>query len=301
MIERIEWEDVSRAVNRIGNSWASSSVRAVYGVPRGGLAPALLVAERLGVKVVETDQLGKVPRGMLLVVDDLVDSGGTLSQYLGGPTDALFRKPHAPSHLAPGAESRDGWLEFPWERDQRETPAEDAVRRVLQAIGENPEREGLLETPKRVVKSWRELFGGYAIDPVSVLKEFEQQYNEIVLMKNIELYSTCEHHMLPFIGRAHVAYIPKEGKVVGASKLARLVEVFARRLQIQERICDQVTEILMIHLEAQGAACIIEAKHLCICARGVGKQNSEMVTSSVQGVFRDNPMARAELMGLIRG
>lgn len=174
------------------------------------------------------------------------------------------------------------------------------IEEMLAYIGDDPTREGLLETPERVLRSWKELFSGYSEDPLDVIKTFESGgYDQIVVLRDIELYSMCEHHMLPFVGKAHVAYIPG-GRVIGISKLARLVDIFAKRLQIQERLGDQVTTILMDELKAQGAACIIEADHFCIRMRGVRKQHSTMVTSSMKGCFLTKPEARAELMSLIR-
>lgn len=173
------------------------------------------------------------------------------------------------------------------------------VYQMLLAIGEDPKREGLVDTPKRVVKMWAEIYAGYKQDPKDLLTTFASDgYNQIVLLKDIELYSMCEHHMLPFFGKAHVAYIPGD-KVIGISKLARLVDIYAKRLQIQERIGDQVTAALMEHLQPKGAACIIEATHMCMRMRGVAKQNSVMVTSSMAGVFMEKPEARQELMDLI--
>lgn len=177
---------------------------------------------------------------------------------------------------------------------------EDHLKDIIQYIGENPSREGLLETPRRITKSYQELFSGYKINPMSVFKVFEEkEYNQIVLLSHIEFYSMCEHHMLPFTGKAHIAYIPN-GKVIGISKLARLLEIYSRRMQIQERIGEQVTSDLMKYLHPKGAACIIEAQHLCMRMRGVGKQNSIMVTSSLKGQFLKNIAAREELMQLIK-
>ena len=174
------------------------------------------------------------------------------------------------------------------------------IEELLKFIGEDPTREGLMETPNRVIKSYGEIFKGYKVNPKDLLTTFSSDgYNQIVLLKDIELYSMCEHHMLPFFGKAHVAYIPDK-KVIGISKLARLVDVFARRLQIQERIGDQVTTVLMEELGALGASCIIEATHMCMRMRGVAKQNSVMTTSSMKGVFFTDPVARQELMQLIK-
>ena len=176
---------------------------------------------------------------------------------------------------------------------------EQLVEKLINIIGDDSERPGVEDTPARVVKSWKTLYGGYEQDPEDVLTVFDSgTYDQIVLLKDIEMYSTCEHHMLPFYGKAHIAYLPSD-KVIGISKLARLLDIFARRLQIQERIGEQVTNAIMTHLKARGAACIIEAKHMCMCARGVNKQNSWMNTSSVKGTFLEDPSAKQELMSLI--
>jgi GTP cyclohydrolase I len=181
------------------------------------------------------------------------------------------------------------------------TPTEKLIRKIISRIGDDPKRDGLLETPGRVVRSWGELYAGYNQNPKDVLKTFDADgYNELVLLKNIEMYSMCEHHMIPFFGQAHIAYIPDK-RIIGISKLARLLEIYARRLQNQERITVQVTKALMKIVKPVGAACIIEAKHLCSCARGINKQNSILVTSSLRGSFRKDPKARPELMSLIRG
>lgn len=174
------------------------------------------------------------------------------------------------------------------------------IRKIILEIGENPDREGLLETPERVSKSYNELFAGYKMNPASVFKHFDSDgCDQMVILKNIEFFSTCEHHMLPFFGKAHIAYIPND-RVIGVSKLARLLDVYSRRLQIQERIGEQVTSALMEHLNPQGAACIIEAQHFCMKARGVAKQHSTMITSSLKGAFLHKPECRLELMGLIK-
>lgn len=181
-----------------------------------------------------------------------------------------------------------------------ENPEHKLIELVLTSIGEDATREGLLDTPKRVVKSWKELFGGYKMDYKKILSTTfsGEGYDEIVLLDNIELYSTCEHHMLPFFGKAHVAYIPGE-RVVGLSKLARLVECFSRRLQIQERLTTQIADALQEILQPKAVAVVIQAKHFCMVSRGVGKQNSTMTTSCVKGLFKDDEKARMELLKLI--
>jgi len=178
----------------------------------------------------------------------------------------------------------------------------DLIREVLTAIGEDPEREGLKQTPKRVVKSWGELYAGYHQKPSDILSTvFEDgACDEVVLLKEIAFSSMCEHHMLPFIGVAHIAYLPA-GKVVGLSKLARLTDCFAKRLQIQEKMTSQIADAIEEHLKPKGTAVIIEAHHQCMSCRGVGKQNTVMVTSAMRGVFRDNQAARSEVLSLIKG
>jgi len=177
---------------------------------------------------------------------------------------------------------------------------EKLIVKQLEWIGEDPDREGLIDTPKRILRMWSaEIFYGYEQNPADLFITFAADgYDQIILLKDIELYSMCEHHMLPFYGKAHVAYVPNK-KVIGISKLARLVDIYARRLQIQERIGDQVTDAIMNYLGALGAACIIEATHMCMRMRGVEKQNSVMVTSSMKGDFLTNPPLKAELIQLI--
>src|ERR1041385_4879627 len=176
------------------------------------------------------------------------------------------------------------------------------VRRMLQEIGEDPKREGLKDTPKRVVKSWSELFAGYKQDPEQILSTvFEDgACDEMVILKDIEFSSMCEHHMLPFRGKAHVAYVP-DRKVVGLSKLARLVDCFARRLQIQENMTTEIAGQIAHHLAPKGVAVIIEAHHQCMSCRGVNKQGTTMITSEMLGVFREDHKARSEFLTLIKG
>ena len=169
--------------------------------------------------------------------------------------------------------------------------AERAVREMLMALGEDPDREGLRDTPKRVVRMYRELFAGLTDDPSKDLaRTFNERYDEIVLLRDINFASLCEHHLLPFMGKAHVAYLPKD-RVVGLSKLARTVDAFARRPQVQERLTSQVADALMEHLDPNGVLVVIESEHLCMKVRGVSKPNGLMVTSAVRGEFKTNPAA----------
>ena len=178
---------------------------------------------------------------------------------------------------------------------------QDIIRQLLAGIGEDPSREGLLDTPKRVEKSLRFLTSGYAADVDAMLNNalFTVDYNEMVIVKDIDFYSLCEHHLLPFFGKCHVAYIPN-GKVVGLSKIPRLVDIFARRLQVQERLTNQIAETLPEKIKPLGVAVVTEATHLCMAMRGVEKQNSVAVTSAMLGAFRNDARTRAEFLNLIK-
>ena len=178
-------------------------------------------------------------------------------------------------------------------------PTEELVRQILLSIGEDPTREGLLETPQRVVRSYEKLFSGYHQNLENIVTVFDNEgYDEMVIARDIEFFSTCEHHMLPFFGKAHIGYLPKD-KIIGLSKLPRLIEVFARRLQNQERLTSQVAQGLMDILSPKGVGVVIEAKHLCMMARGVEKQNAMVTTSTLQGLFKKNSETRTEFLRLI--
>jgi GTP cyclohydrolase I len=178
---------------------------------------------------------------------------------------------------------------------------QDIIRQLLAELGENPSREGLVDTPRRVEKSLRFLTSGYTADVDTVLNNalFTVDYNEMVIVKDIDFYSLCEHHLLPFFGRCHIAYIPR-GKVIGLSKIPRLVEVFARRLQIQERMTSQIAETIRAKIEPLGVAVVIEATHLCMAMRGVEKQNAFAITSAMLGGFQNDARTRMEFLELIR-
>jgi GTP cyclohydrolase I len=176
---------------------------------------------------------------------------------------------------------------------------EAAVREILLAVGEDPDREGLRETPARVARLYDEVFAGLHLDPRDLLrKTFTQKYDEVVLVKDISFASTCEHHLLPFMGKAHIAYLPG-GKIVGLSKLARVVEVLARRPQVQERMTEELADLLMEQLGARGVGVILEATHTCMTVRGIRKPDSLCITSAMRGGFRDNPTTRNEFLALI--
>ena len=176
-----------------------------------------------------------------------------------------------------------------------------AVREILAAVGEDPDREGLLETPDRVARMYAEVFSGLHADPSQFLKKtFTQRHDEMVLVKDIEFASCCEHHLLPFIGKAHIAYLP-DGKVVGLSKLARVVEALARKPQVQERMTEDLAELIMRELKPRGVGVILEASHSCMTIRGVRKAGAMTITSALRGLFKSNPTTRGELMSLVFG
>lgn len=267
----------------------------VYGVPRGGIPAAFAV-------VAATRSLGLVgrvvdqPEQATVIVDDLVDSGKTRDRYQARfpdkPFFALFEKTN---HAE--------WFVFPWEvsADGNDVSKLDIPLRMLEAIGEDVSREGLTETPKRVIKAWEHWFCGYRQDPAAVLKMFEdgaEGADEMVLETDIPVYSFCEHHMAPIFGVAHVAYIPR-GKVVGLSKLVRVVDIFARRLQVQERLTNDVANALDAHLKPAGVGVILQCRHMCMESRGINRPGVVTTTSALRGALKDEASARAEFMSLV--
>lgn len=178
---------------------------------------------------------------------------------------------------------------------------ERAVREILEAIGEDPDRKDLLDTPRRVAEMYEEIFSGIGKKPEEELEVvLDQKHNEIILLKGIPIYTVCEHHLLPFVGRAHVAYIPKNGRVTGLSKLARVVDILSKRPQVQERLTTQIAEIIMSKLKPMGVMVIIEAEHMCMSMRGIRKPGAMTVTSAVRGIFKENQKTRAETLALIK-
>lgn len=287
----LTWGEVTERAHSVATSWYAQDVVGVWGVPRGGIVPAVLVGAALGVPVLDTLP-PPADATRILVVDDLVDSGATQRRYLadGYLFTALYHK-----------NTGGDWLVFPWERDTDDAngPA-DAVVRLLQHIGEDPTREGLVDTPKRVLKALTEMTGGYDDDPAVVLgTTFDVAYDELVAVTGIEFVSMCEHHMLPFVGTAAVGYLPSD-RVVGLSKLARIVDTYARRLQVQERMTNQIAEAIHTVLHPLGVAVVVRAEHSCMSCRGVRKR-SAMVTSAMHGRFRDNAELRNEFLMLARG
>lgn len=283
MIERkLTTQDVKKAIKDIAPEHGFGRV---FGIPKGGYYIAYLI---------ESMSLGRVvddPAVADSIVDDIIDSGETVEKW-------KKRFPHNHIYVPFSKIDPNIWYVFPWE-GHKEIKGREIVTRILEYIGEDPKREGLVETPDRVVRAWKELYGGYEQNPKEVLgKIFKTHCDEMVICKDIEYYSTCEHHLITFYGKAHIGYLPK-GHVVGLSKLARLVDVFAKRLQIQEEMTYQIAKAIMENIpNCGGVGVVVEGKHLCMCGRGVAKQNSIMKTSALLGAFQDHA-TRSEFFHLI--
>lgn len=260
-------------------------------IPRGGIPVAYALLRHLPGMRLTGD-----PADADVFIDDLIDSGATeeryRAQYPGRPFFALLTKEDI--------QFRDKWIVFPWETKDDNQPAEDNIVRLLQAVGENAGRGGLSETPKRVMKAWKFWTSGYDKKPEDVLKVFEdgaEGYDQMIVVKDIPVYSHCEHHMAAIFGTATVAYIP-DGKIVGLSKFSRLVDIFARRLQVQERLTNQIAEALQTNLEPKGVGVLIKARHMCMESRGVCQQGHHTRTVALRGVLKSDASARAEFMSL---
>jgi len=272
----------------------------LYGVPRGGIPAAYAVAVELYALYDISAVLVNDPAAAHFIIDDIIDSGATLERYRQYPVPFYALIDKSPTARNPLHREKYGWVVFPWEATT-ESSAEDIPRRLLQFIGEDPDREGLRETPARFLKAWQFYTKGYQERPEDVLKVFEdgaERVDEMVVVKDIPVYSHCEHHLAPFFGKAHVAYIPN-GKVVGLSKLSRLVNIYARRLQVQERLTQQVAHALDTMLRPVGVAVVVECRHMCMEARGVQAHGAATVTSSLLGAFKNDPSARAEFMNIV--
>jgi GTP cyclohydrolase I len=262
----------------------------VYGVPRGGLV-LLGIAHSRNPAIVPVDD----PNEADYILDDIVDSGATKKRYghLGIPFVAMVDKV-ADYYVA------NSWVEFPWEDVDTLRDNCSIVERLLELIGEDPTREGLRDTPKRFLKAMLEMTSGTKHDPAQYLGTTfgSEGYDEIVVVKNIEFSSLCEHHMLPFAGHVHFAYLPDE-RIVGLSKIPRLVEVLSRRLQVQERLTKSIADVFQKALQPRGIAVVVQGKHSCMSHRGVGCREGSMGTSVMRGVFKENAAARAEALMLM--
>jgi len=290
-MRHITWIEIDKEAKRIADFWAGR-VKSVYGVPQGGAPLAVMVAKYLDLPLCEEPKIGSD----CLIVDDLIDSGKTMTKFEQHfKTDAAYRKSHSPIRFAPYAQVIDDWLSFPWEKNNG-APT-DGIVRLIEYIGEDPTRDGLIDTPERVLKAYKEMTEGYKIDISQILSvSFDVEFDELVVLKDIPFVSLCEHHMLPFTGSATVGYIPTQ-KIVGLSKLARLVDAYAKRLQVQERLTKQIADAMLAHIEPLGCGVVIKANHSCMSCRGIRKQG-EMITSSLHGVFRTDARARSEFLAL---
>jgi GTP cyclohydrolase I len=272
----------------------------VYAIPRGGIPAAFAMSKYADFTLVDD------PADADYIVDDLIDSGATMQRILAQATPQppgrrVFKeRRQTPVVLLDKREPawKGAWVVFPWEGDSVGS-GEDIVLRLLQFIGEDPARGGLAETPARVIKAWEFWCSGYGRDPAELFKTFEdgaEKVDEMVLVRDIPFYTHCEHHLAPFFGTATVGYIPR-GRVVGLSKINRLVDLFARRLQVQERLTTQIADTIMAGLEPKGVGVIIQARHLCMESRGVCQQGHSTITSAVRGVM-ENGTPRQEFLTL---
>lgn len=253
----------------------------LFGVPRGGIIPAYSVASHSKLLTVTEDH-----NEADIIIDDIIDSGATRkhwnSIYPNKPFFALI------DHSDASLREKQGWVTFFWEKSV-ENSIDDNIRRLLQFVEPDPHREGLHETPKRVAKAWEFWTKGYKEDPANILKVFKdgsENYDEMITVKDIPFYSHCEHHMAPFFGTCTISYIP-DGRIVGLSKLARLSDMYARRLQVQERFTSQISDALMEHLEPKGVGVMVKARHMCMESRGTCKQGHHTITTSLRGVMKE--------------
>jgi GTP cyclohydrolase I len=288
-------KDAARKMHgHYANGHGKSTPHKVYAVPRGGIPAAYAIGQHIRIALVDT------PQEADYIVDDLCDSGETMLAILNTLSHPVVPVCLIDKASYPQEHPFRGWIVFPWEGDASGS-LEDNVRRTLQFIGEDPARGGLTETPRRVAKAWEYWAGGYSMDPGAVLKVFEdgaEGMNEMVMVKDIPFYSHCEHHMAPFFGKATVAYIP-DGRIVGLSKINRLVDGFARRLQVQERLTTQIADAIATHLQPKGVGVILSARHLCMESRGVCQHGHSTTTSALRGVMVDGAV-RQEFLHLAR-
>lgn len=262
----------------------------VFGIPTGGLIPAFIVAKELKIPLVEK------PNNRTLIVDDLIDSGRTLEGFKQDSA-VLYKKKSSPEPTYYLKEIPDEWLDLPHER--LKTGIENNLVRLLEFIGENPNREGLKKTPERIVKMYKEIFRGYDLKKKPKITIFQNRKDGIhydqMICDNGYFFSYCEHHMVPFFGNYYFAYIPDK-KLIGLSKIARLVDYYSARLQVQERLVNDIVDELVKLLNPKGIALVLKGRHLCKEMRGVKKYKGEMITSEMRGVFRNENKVRQEFL-----
>lgn len=286
----------------IANHLKKHKVRKIYPIPRGGIPAAYAIQAAYQENGGYPLTIVANPKDADAFVDDIIDSGATMEQwcdkYPGKPFYALVDRTEDPQTTP------HGWVIFPWEAKPgqgKEVDFAHTITRLLQQIGEDPNREGLLETPARVAKAWDFWCGGYEESAEDIFKVFEdgaENYDEMVIVKDIPFYSHCEHHMAAIFGTATIGYIPN-GKIVGLSKLSRLLDMYSRRLQVQERLTNQIADAIEEHLGPLGVGVVIKARHLCMESRGICKQGHHTITSSLRGVMKEQDNTRAEFMSLV--
>lgn len=285
---------VESLINRISLDFSSRTTThlselKVYGVPRGGLCVAYLMSHVFTI----TDS----PDSADFIVDDVIDSGTTAHSFSVYPVPfyALIDKRELQSTF------HNKWLVFPWENTV-ESSIEGNIQRIIQYIEPDPNRQGLAETPARVARAWNEWTSGYLMNPSDVFKTFEdgsENYDQMIVVKDINFYSQCEHHMAPFFGTVSIGYIP-DGKVLGLSKFPRLVDIFSKRLQVQERLTRQISEEIQTNLKPKGCAVYVKARHLCMESRGICKHGNETITTAISGIFQDQPAVKTEFLNYLR-
>lgn len=259
-----------------------------FAIPRGGVFAGLALGKHLNL------QLTSNPTEADFFIDDIIDSGETMhkwcDEYPGIPFFALLDRKN---------DGIEGWVEFPWEASEKGETVEMNVKRILQYIGENPERQGLVETPHRVAKAWKNYWAaGYSVNIASLFKSFEdgaEDVSQMVMVKNIPFYSHCEHHMAPFFGTVTIAYLPRK-RILGLSKLSRVAKAFAQRLQVQERLTNQIADAIIQNLDPIGVGVFIKARHLCMESRGIEQQGHHTETTALRGVFLSDPAVRQEFL-----
>ncbi len=304
-IYKVSVEEVNNRVDQIAKkflnekSWQQPI--SIYGVPKGGLAPAYALVSSMqqrGIDAIVTDN----PQEVRIIIDDVIDSGKTRDYFLKLHSQANFIA--LIDKTLPDSQFKNIWVSFPWEISLEETDqsAHDIVTRLLQFIGEDPNRKELIKTPKRVIEAWKFWTQGYGKSAEEILQPLpsgNDEIDEMIMLHNIPVYSHCEHHLTPIIGIAHIGYIPKE-KIIGLSKLARIVDMFSRRLQMQERLTNQIADAIFKYLEPKGTGIIVRAKHFCMITRGAQMPSGLTTTSAMRGVLLTKPEARAEFLTLCR-
>lgn len=273
-VRQVSWDEIHQKLQTY-----NYPTNIIYGIPRNGM---LLCAFLTKAKITND------PGEATLFLDDIIDSGATRDKYKQA-------YPKIPFYSLYIAKKGSAWLQFPWET---ESSPEDGVLRILEYLGEDVKRDGLIDTPKRVIKALVEMTAGNALDPIEILsKTFAVEHNQMIVLREIQFTSLCEHHLLPFSGKASIGYIPTDKKIVGISKLVRLVECFSRRLQIQERMTDEIADAIVKSLSGS-VGVIVTATHSCMACRGV-RQNASMVTSALRGKFWEQPV-REEFLALVK-